>query len=964
MAVATLISVVLAPAVYKGIDLYSADSILTIIGIIASFFFARFAFRLFKLFRHEGKSIFDNTKFMLSHIFYNKDKENVTIEYNKMLEMWGLTPTTANKAVKLWSICIVIMAVIGVIGAFYGGMYAYIAVPICIMSGIAFGWRVYCLVKKQFVPFGKWITLRGFAPLLILAIMLAISAPDMAYAASDDIPLPSQMEVQKKDDLSANIFSHLFGSAWQATAGTGTGNLINSESLGAYSELILKILGVLNAAAMIFVGISIVYMTAVFAVITAHEGKSLGGSLYNSLWTPIRFTMGMSLTAPVLNGLSLLQVALLFCIGTSINMANSVWDTAGEHIVNHAHTTIIEGAPTHLEQEAKTLIAPMLKSTVIQEALMEYTPKTWPIRLQGWQKTGLGLTILEKYDNKYIYQNVDTGNHRILYTPPNQYQPDEIGGFTFTYPAGKDPKMSQDAYNAKKAISDARGIALITMSEQIRDYACHYITRNYGLNADEYTKAVEQRKKLGYPIGPRAKFFGIDCPATVPLDEIIAGYADSIRSVTQANAAAVITDSGMDSVLAKAIDHDGKNSRFGWVSAGMFSFTMSALQKKYDDILSGDVSFTFASDSAFQKTGFGSRGFAKFDIDPKLKETIENVDKYSEGLFGGSFYIKKSDYSDDGSASTAFKKVAAGFTEWIANKFTAVATGGDVIPGIVTPGGNTGGANGPLAVTLYQFKKHDPLVVLAWMGDNLLDAGLWLVAFDAGFSFFGVDIALLSAAGLALCLIGVIFAYVAPIIPLIFWLTALFGWIFLVVESMVAAPLWAASHCLPEGQGLAGQHARRGYIMALDIVLRPTLLVIGAVSAIAIMQAAGWFFSTLFDSFFVNIGSFLSFGPIAELIFTVIIVSVMFNLTVKIYTKGVTEMPQKIIAWIGGVGASLGEHDSTKSTNVVGAVVNQQGGAAASGMKKAAGNAGGTILGGMKKFGGNILQGNKDKPAK
>lgn len=943
----------LAAAIFiGGIDPYSADSMLAIVGFFTVCYGVSFLYRVTRA----AGPIAENTGKMISAIRQSRRGTPVRISYESMIKAWGLTPQSAGTAIKVWSACIAVIAIIGASGFVLSGfsVYSILIAVVCGIGAACLGWRVHCLARRQYTPLKKWLTFRGFAPLLVLALVLAVSGPDMAFAASAaDIDLPSQMEVQKKDDLSANIFNHLFGSAWQGSAGAGTGSLINSEQLGAYSELILTILGALNAAAMIFVAMSVIYMTGVFAVVTAHEGKSLGGSMFNSLWVPIRFTLGMSLTAPVLNGLSLLQVGLLMCLGASINMANNVWDTAGAHIVKHAHTKIIEGTPTYLEQEAKTLIAPMLKSTVIQETLIEQSG-AWPIKLQGWQINSLGLTPLTNYDNKYIYQQPPLGgNHRILYTPPNQYQVDEIGGFTFTYPAGKDPKQSKDAYIAKKNIADARAKALVEMSEQMRNYAVNYIIRTAGSTKEEHDRKLREDKEYRLIHGPscrHSKFVGMTPRETKTVDEIIADYAASIREVTASNAASIVADTGVDSLISKAIDHNGSTSRFGWVSAGMFSFSMSALQKKYDDVLSGsDVSFTFASDSAFQNTsGWFDRGFDRFDLDPRLAETIENVDKYSEGIFGGSFYIKKSDYTDDGSLSTAFKKVVASFTEYLTGKFADVATGGSVISS-----GNTGGANGILAITLYQFKKHDPLVVIAWIGDNLLDAGLWLLALDMGASIF-VDIAILSVAGLALCLVGIIFAYVGPIMPLIFWLTALFGWIFLVVETMVAAPLWAASHCLPEGNGLAGQHARKGYIMALDILLRPTLLVIGAVSAIAVMQAAGWFFGTLFDSFFVNIGSFLSFGPIAELIFTIIFVAVMFNLSIKIYTKGMTDMPQRIISWIGGVGASLGEDSASKSTNVVGAVVNQQGGAAASTMKKAAGGAGGILKKGLGKMSGII----------
>ena len=57
---------------------------------------------------------------------------------------------------------------------------------------------------------------------------------------------------------------------------------------------------------------------------------------------------------------------------------------------------------------------------------------------------------------------------------------------------------------------------------------------------------------------------------------------------------------------------------------------------------------------------------------------------------------------------------------------------------------------------------------------------------------------------LPLLLYGLALAYYLPAIPFIRWVSALVGWIILVVEALVAAPLWLCAHALPEGDGAAG----------------------------------------------------------------------------------------------------------------------------------------------------------------
>ena len=119
------------------------------------------------------------------------------------------------------------------------------------------------------------------------------------------------------------MFFHLFGNAWTFVTG-GSGQAFTQTEMSAYANLIVSLLHILNVVCMVYVGIAVLYAWGIFAVITAHEGQKLGGSMYNSLWVPVRHAMALCISVPVMNSLSLLQVAMIGCIGMSINMANTV----------------------------------------------------------------------------------------------------------------------------------------------------------------------------------------------------------------------------------------------------------------------------------------------------------------------------------------------------------------------------------------------------------------------------------------------------------------------------------------------------------------------------------------------------------------------------------------------------------------------------------------------------------------
>ena len=72
-------------------------------------------------------------------------------------------------------------------------------------------------------------------------------------------------------------------------------------------------------------------------------------------------------------------------------------------------------------------------------------------------------------------------------------------------------------------------------------------------------------------------------------------------------------------------------------------------------------------------------------------------------------------------------------------------------------------------------------------------------------------------------------------IPYILWLGVLLGWVILIVEAVIAAPIWAVSHMAPDGDGVVGRGGQ-GYMLVLSLVLRPPLMILGLVCAIVLMK--------------------------------------------------------------------------------------------------------------------------------
>lgn len=763
----------------------------------------------------------------------------------------------------------------------------------------------------------------GKIPILFLLFAMLIIPSTARSEDLTDINLPEGYKIEKKTDLSAALLSRLFGATWHeiigdnatesdvAKAASGSSVQNARGGLGQYSGLIVSILGVLNLAAMAYVAVAIIYMWGIFAVTTAHEGNKLGGSLYNSLWVPVRHACSFSLTVPILNGLSLMQVAIMACVGLSINFANKIWDASGAYIVEHAHVGIVDSSAPMLETEAYAVIPIMFGDSVIAmvEANADNTQDRSGVKYnrntQYIEAFQIGQTpdgqMLEGYI-KYDYaqgfalmsivppKGMDAANFgNIQFSIPKRDCREVDGKFICSEPTGSD----RSSYDLKKKISDARIDESIALWRGVNAIAAEYLKSD----------ASGGGKTCVYPEGSGNQATCEPRPSAGDVadrvDQMVHDYMLEVTRKTESLAMTIVNSRDGESIkqaLGQAIDSKNGESRYGWVSAGLFTFSLASLQQKIDDEIMTRISARYPR--GVEKLGNDRRWFFGILGDYELrnytsaqKAALDNMDGFiARDLLGNQRYGAAE------AAQTDSDSVLHDMGVHILSSF--------VSDGSMVSNSASGRSAGILSTVLNEFGTYDPIVVMSSFGNRLLGVVNWATAGGAILTAALGSIIVIGA--LAACIIaGAVFAYVVPITPVVFWMKALLTWLYLVVEVMVAAPFWCCSHALPEGAGFAGQHAKRGYLMMLDIVIRPTLLVIGAVFAVAIIQCCGWLFNVLFNSWFANItGTFIQIGLVADIAFSIVVMSTMYYVSYTVFTKGVNYLPEKVVQWCGGMGGS------------------------------------------------------------
>jgi len=231
-----------------------------------------------------------------------------------------------------------------------------------------------------------------------------------------------------------------------------------------------------------------------------------------------------------------------------------------------------------------------------------------------------------------------------------------------------------------------------------------------------------------------------------------------------------------------------------------------------------------------------------------------------------------------------------------------------------------------LPIAIEKLSSSDPIMAISNVGDYLIGTAWGLatalgvvdVAHSMGkaIPFVGKAVPnldkyisfVLFSVFLPLLIYGLALAYYLPAIPFIRWISALTGWVILLVEALVAAPLWLCAHALPEGEGAAGQHGKRGYLLLLGIIIRPPLMVVGFFCAVILMNVLGRLIGASFEMFIAGTSQTKVIG-ITGTFSMLVILGVVVIMTANKFFSLIHYLPEHVTNWIGQQFQSLGERE-------------------------------------------------------
>lgn len=637
-------------------------------------------------------------------------------------------------------------------------------------------------------------------------------------------------------DLSGRVLDAIFGSGWENVI-TGTHNSVSSN-------MVFPILQAFNTVALAGVSFLFIYILSMGVVGTAHEGKALG-KRYSTLWTPIRGALTVSMLAPIVKGISLFQVALLACIGFSINGANAVYET-GVNVFVEQGGMLVASPPPQLQENANELAVSILRSQVVQAYFQHWEDKSlpnssvysddfdddtreWVLQFNAPADTGIGNGLMGKI---------------VLDCPPEGIYPQRMAAIVqlindimpVAY-AIVDPDQNPDNDALVHAVDVYGASVMEAMTAEAE-------------SMENLTEDLEQFKAQATSSGwatAGAYYFSI------------AKINDRRRNALEASAKSI------DPNIAVVSSHATED--FERIAAACDTYIRNSLLRNKPSTISETAQV--AEDS--QVMGllrkifswlFAEKIFSTIATRVTQNDPVSTVIDYGHTLISGTSAGFQAYLAAAGAVGTA-----KGWSDSLVGQVVGVATGGT--------------KSAFVGATENVFNAASPMIIV-------LLVSLFIFAFTL--------------------------AYYLPALPMVLWISSLAGWIILVLESLVAAPLWVAAHALPEGEGLAGQHGRQGYFLFLNVLLRPALMVTGLLFSMVIMSAIGRLIGLSMSVVGVSLAGRYTFGLISTIAMSVILCSLILIVAHKIYAL-IAHFPSTIMRWVGQYFHNLGEDRDEQRVN-------------------------------------------------
>lgn len=617
---------------------------------------------------------------------------------------------------------------------------------------------------------------------------------------------------------------------------------------GGGQDPLASSLGKLNELLMMVGGILLAYTLVAGTMQTAHDGEVLGKK-WSSMWTPIRTSLGIAAITPYLNGYAIIQVVVMWLVLQGVGGANYIWKTYVS-TTSPATTQSINSVPDNgVTEFAVNMLNTLVCKNTVEAKLFG---------LQGDQGAFVGNLNYQDIKVPAPVRNSDGGYRWTA----DGFGETGCGGFeppkaviTESISQASAARYAQDAI----AIRDAHVRATFKLIDDLQPLARAIAFSNESEISSNYD-TISRLYKIQSYIDNYKK-------------EILIASSESMKNTQR-----------LENVKMN-IEKDG------WVTAGAWYVEWAKLNGQIRAQVGDVPTHVKMNSSVFNVSGL--KQSIDTNINTKTSAILTRQNMVRENGVGSqvdSNFAASNQFSWSMSSDELKKYFWAHLNK---------AIFGNLFSGFVEGSGQTIGGEG-------QSRYKDPIIVAEDLGSKLIAGSSAAMLAGAVGSLLSSGIAMMTLSlVLPLLIFGMTLAYYIPFLPFIIWFGGVIGWLVMVIEAIIAAPLWAVAHVHPDGDGVVGRGGQ-GYSLILSLVLRPALMVIGLIVSMVLMLPVGFFFHELFLPAFnlAQGGASSFFGMFAGIaIYTIMLVNIVNKVVGLMHV-----IPDQLLRWMGGPSSDLGSY--------------------------------------------------------
>lgn len=707
-------------------------------------------------------------------------------------------------------------------------------------------------------------------------------------------------------DLSVQLLDKLFGAGWQDF----------TPNSGGFFQSILTIF---DGALFAILGVIATYSLIMGIAEASHDGVPLGKRY--SKWMPFRMVAAGAFLAPVVGGISLVQAVVFWVAGLGIGLGDQVWNAGTSYLIKSGPAVVMT------TDTGTDLAKNVLKSLVC----MAWVNSNYQFIGAGSQVsaddgTGGGSTALPSLTGPFIKVNSTSSNYTITKPsflsptnyfggPPNSATSQIVtqslsfdgvpgsglpagvcGRFDFQYDA---------SLPAANSVANAQATAIKTMISALTPLAAQIV-------AAPTTGSTSSSASGSTP----------SLPSLSTLYNAINTYQNKI------SAAAASAESSLSGNKAALSSWQSNAQNGGWLTAGSFYFSFAKENQRLSQLVANKWSYQGIAVDALSSASMGSEYSLK-NLETGLDSYLSKLDQ--AGNFVGNppsaanvataaSTVADADGGLSGKLLNLLSSPFTGLLNSLGNSFTnggdpiltaqnigmeMISTGEAVIlaTGMAVAGGETVSR---AAKGFSSGISNVPIIggVVGAVAGAAAGAGSGLLK---GLEIVGMPVIL--SVTLPLIVMGATLAYVLPALPFVYWIFGVWNYVLLLIEGVVAVPIWGIMHAKPEGEGFLPQEAGKGYMNLLLIFLTPSVMIFGFFTSFMILDTLSLL---VFDGWGAMVGSVTAnslTGIVGFLAIMGIFDVIMIQGSRKIFTYTLIKFPQWVIGW-GNIGGEKFNHSA------------------------------------------------------